>query len=107
MESNILLFVQLPQPGLKPLSNEDMHNVSQSDSGAISTTSSKYKLSAQSQEKIKEEGTGSRKISRSSEAFCLDTYKNSVVPKSSEPKVDLFSGLNQTSVKVSITFLLL
>lgn len=33
---------------------------------------------------------------KTNDAFCMDTYKSSVVPKISERKLDLFSGLNQT-----------
>lgn len=92
--------LQLPQPGLKPLCIKDEPD--DSNSGMSGTTSSgpKYKLSAESQRKLKEEPANSwDKVPKANEAFCMDIYKHSAAPSKANKKVDLFSGLNQT-VKV-------
>lgn len=89
----MLFFIQFPHSGLKPLSNDDIKEEKAAES------SLNYKLSTESQRKIKDFETKEIQQTRNSEALCMDTYKNVDAPKVSQMKPDLFSGLNQT-VKV-------
>lgn len=68
--------------------------------------STKFKLSTESQQKIKDIETKEIQQARNSEAFCMDSYKSAAITsKVSREKLDLFSGLNQT-VKVMETTIL-
>lgn len=62
------------------------------------TFGQKYKLSEESQQKIKVEKVWNE-VPKANETFCLDIYKHSDAPLIAAKKGDLFSGLNQT-VKV-------
>lgn len=92
--------LQLPQPGLKPLSIKDEPNESKSGLTNMNASAPKLKLSADSQKKIKETDINWNQVPKANEAFCLDMYKNSAAPSMAGKKGDLFSGLNQT-VKVN------
>lgn len=66
--------------------------------------STKFKLSTESQQKIKDIETKEIQQAQNNEAFCMDSYKSMTTSKVSQVKLDLFSGLNQT-VKVMKIFL--
>lgn len=93
--------IQLPQPGLKPLSNEDSDSKSGFDS-ATTSTGPKYKFSDESQKKLRQSDQSMNRLPKANEAFCLDMYKHSAPPSLATKNVSLFSGLNQT-VKVSFS----
>lgn len=61
----------------------------------------KFKLSVESQQKIKNLETKEIQHSKSSEASGIDTYENVVAPKVSRLNPDLFSGLMVTSAIVT------
>ena len=94
------MYSQLPQPGLKPLDYKTEPSDSKSEFAAAASSAPKYKLSEESQKKIKQEMSWD-KVPKANEAFCMDMYKNSAAPAMANKKVDLFSGLNKT-VKVNI-----
>lgn len=85
---------------MKPLCSDDTRNESKSIFSSSTSSGSKYKLSEESQKKIKDSEKSGNQVPKANEAFCMDMYKNSTVTSLSTKKVDLFSGLNQT-VKVS------
>lgn len=97
---------QLPQPRLKPLSNEDFAESdkpsssgfsTQTSSSAFTTTESKYfdKSSSSSKSTMRSTDLALEKLPRASDTFSLDQYKKAGGPMLGG-KVDLFSGLNQT-----------
>lgn len=92
-----IYIIQFPQHSLKPLTND---NVNKNQLCMDAESSLKYKLSTESQQKIKDFENKEMQHKRNSDVHCMDSYKNATISKGpNQTDSNLFSGLNQT-VKV-------